>query len=276
MATISASDISFFLSGGSTNANPDLSLGGSPSSSPVAGNLNSLFRDVTPEEATAGSVEYRCFYVSNSSESETLYGAAVQISFQEPGGAFADLGVSRATESQRIDISGGPSSGSAEFRLGDVSFSGTWSGSAESFRTSLLESLSSGGLGDMVVERSSGSTDVFTLFFSGSLDNKSHPLVELVDSSLSGASSVSVSIFRVTTGSPINTVAPSIPTRSTPPAGVTFLPTSGSSKISIGNLGPGDSMPVWIRRTTPAGTEFKEGDSVTVRLSGDPFGGENP
>jgi hypothetical protein len=274
MATISASDISFLLSGGSTNANPDLSLGGFPSSNPVAGNLNSLFRDVTPEEATAGSVEYRCFYVSNSSESETLYGAAVQTSFQEPGGAFADLGVSRATESQRIEISGGPSSGSAEFRLGDVSFSGTWSGSAASFRTSLLESLTSAGLGDMSVTHSSGSTDVFTLFFSGSLDNKSHPLVELVENSLSG--SPSISITRVTTGSPINTVAPLIPTRSTPPAGVTFLTTSGSSKITIGNLGPGDSMPVWMRRTTPAGTEFKEGDSVTVRLSGDPFGGENP
>ncbi len=272
MATISTSDISFLLSGGSTNLNPDLSLGGPPSSNPVAGNLNSLFRDVTPEEATAGLVEYRCFYISNSSESETLRGAAVQTSVQATGGAFVDLGVSRATESQRIEISGGVSSGSAEFRLGDASFSGAWSGSAESFRTSLLESLSSAGLGDVVVERSSGSTDVFTLFFSGSLDNKSHPLVELVDSSLSGESSVSISISRVTTGSPINTVAPLVPTRSTPPAGVTFLTTSASSKITIGNLGPGDSMPVWIRRTTPAGTEFKEGDSVTIRLSGDPFG----
>jgi hypothetical protein len=191
---------------------------------------------------------------------------------QATGGAFADLGVSRATESQRIEISGGPSSGSAEFRLGDVSFSGTWSGSAESFRTSLLESLASAGLGDMSVTHSSGASDIFTLSFLGSLDNKSHPLVELVENSLSG--SPSISITRVTSGSPINTVAPLIPTRSTPPAGVTFLPTSGSSKITIGNLGPGDSMPIWMRRKTPAGTEFKEGDSVTVRLSGDPFGGE--
>lgn len=271
MATISASDISFLLSGGSSNANPDLSLGGSPSSNPVAGNLNSLFGDVLPEEATSGLVEYRCFYVSNSSETETLYGASVQTAAQATGGAFADLGSAKATESQRIEISGSPSSGSADFRIGSVAFSGTWASDAESFRTSLLESLASAGLGDIGV---SVSAQTFTLSFSGALDNKSHPLVELVANSLSGSGVVSVSISRVTTGSPINTVAPVVPTRSTPPAGVTFLPTSGSSKISIGNLGPGDSMPVWIRRTTPAGTEFKENDSVTVRLSGDPFGGE--
>lgn len=273
MATISAPDISFLLSGGSSNANPDLSLGGSPSTRPVVGNLNSLFRDVTPEEATSGSVEYRCFYVLNSSESETLYGAAVQTSAQTTGGAFADLGVSRATESQRIEISGSPTSGAAAFRLGEVAFSGTWSGSAESFRATLASSLASVALDGIAVAHSSGSTDVFQLSFSGSLDNKSHPLVELMTNSLSGAGAVSVSISRATAGSPINTVAPVIPTPSTPPAGVTFLPTSNFSKISIGNLGPGDSMPVWIRRTTPAGTEFKENDSVTVRLSGDPFGG---
>lgn len=271
MATISASDISFLLSGGSSNANPDLSLGGSPSANPVAGSLNSLFRDVLPEEATSGLVEYRCFYVRNSSESETLYGASVQTSAQATGGAFADLGVAKATESQRIEISGSPSSGSADFRLGDIAFSGTWTSDANSFRASLLSSLAAAGLGDIGV---SVSSQTFTLSFSGSLDNKSHPLVELVTNSLAGSGLISLTISRVTTGSPINTVAPVIPTRSTPPVGVTFLPTSASSKISIGDLGPGDSMPVWIRRTTPAGTEFKENDSVTIRLSGDPFGGE--
>jgi hypothetical protein len=211
--------------------------------------------------------------VSNSSESETLYGASIQTFAQATGGAFADLGVSKAMEVQKIEILGSPSSGTAEFKIGDVLFSGTWSDSADSFRTSLLDSLSSGGFRDLVVEHFSESADVFMLFFSGSLDNKSYPLVELIDNSLSGSSSVSISISRVANGSPINTVAPLIPTRSTPPAGVTFLPTSNSSKIAIGDLGPGESMPIWIRRTTPAGTEFKEGDSVTVRLSGDPFGG---
>ena len=275
MATISASDILFLLSGGSANRNPELSLGGPPSSNPVSGNLNSLFQDVTPEQASSGSTEYRCFYVSNESDSETLYSAAIQTFAQSSGGSQADLGVSKATESQRMEISGSPSSGSAGFRLGDSSFSGTWSGSAESFRSSLLSSLTEAGLGDMSISYSSGSSHVFVFSFSGSLDNKSHPLIELVENSLSGSGAVSISISRTTAGSPINTLAPLIATQSTPPAGVTFLQTSSTSKIFIGNIGPGESVPVWIRRRTAANTEFKENDSVTIRLSGDPFGGES-
>lgn len=273
MATIQSSDISFLLSGGSSNNNPALSLGGNPSSIALSGNLNSLFADVAAPDATAGLTDYRCFYILNKSATETLYSASVHIQLQGTGGSYGDIGLAKSTEVQAIQITGSPSSGTLSLKLGDTNFSGSWGGSAAGFAASLTSSLSAAGLGDLVVSYVSGSTHIFTLSFLGSLDNKAHPLVEVTSNGLSPSSSVSIS--RQTQGSPINTVAPTIATPSTSPNGVVFSQTSSSSKISVGNLGPGDSFPVWLRRTTPAGTSFKENDSVTIRLSGNPFGSPN-
>ena len=270
MATIQSSDISFLLSGGSSNQNPNLSLGGAPSTTPVIGSLNSLFSDVQAASATSGLTDYRCFYVLNKSTTETLYSASVHIHVQSSGGAYAEIGVAKSTEVQQIEITGEPASGSLDLRLGSKNFSASWGGSAANFLSSLQSSLSSVGLGDVSVGYAYGTSHVLTIYFLGSLNNKAHPLVEVTGNTLSP--SASVSITRQTQGSPINSSAPLIATSSTPPSGVTFSQTSPSLKISVGDLGPGDSFPVWIRRTTPAGTGFKENDTVTIRLSGDPFG----
>lgn len=269
MATIQASDIAFLLSGGSSNHDPSFSLGGAPSASSVTGVVNSLFSDVAAAAATSGSTDHRCIYILNKSETETLYSASVHVQVQSPGGAYAEVGVAKSTEVQTIQVSGSPTSGPIDFRLGSAEFSGSWDGSSSAFLSSLVASLAGAGLGDLSVSYAYGAAHVFTLSFRGSLDNKSHPLVEVVNNGLSPSCSVSVS--RHTQGSPINSVAPLIATTSTPPAGVSFQQTSPSSRIAVGDLGPGDSMPVWVRRTTPAGTGFKESDSVTIRLSGNPF-----
>lgn len=274
MATIQASDISFLLSGGSSNQTPDLSLGGPPSSKPVSGVLNSLFSDVVASDAASGKTDHRCFYILNKSDTETLYSASVHVQIQGSGGSNVEIGLIKATEQQTIQISGSPTSGTMDFRLGDRSFSGTWGGSASSFLSSLLSSLATAGLGDMSVSYSYGSSHVFALSFLGSLNNRSHPLVEVVNNGLSPSSSVSIT--RQAQGFPINSVAPLIATTSTPPSGVAFQQTSPSSRIVVGDLGPGDSMPVWVRRITPSGTAFKEGDSVTIRLSGNPLGFLSP
>ena len=51
---ISSSDISTTLSGGSSNTNPDLSLGGPASSYPITGNR--LFNDISDTSATNGII----------------------------------------------------------------------------------------------------------------------------------------------------------------------------------------------------------------------------
>ena len=88
---IVSSDISFRLSGGATNANPLLSLGGVKSSNvyPAA-----LYDDVSAAESLAGDSEFRCFYVHNNHASLVLTNAVIWIGAQSlgPGHAIA-LGV---------------------------------------------------------------------------------------------------------------------------------------------------------------------------------------
>lgn len=59
--------LQFRLTGGSSNASPDASLGGVMSSNQLSGTaLNNLFDNVQPDEATSGDIEYRMIDIYNS------------------------------------------------------------------------------------------------------------------------------------------------------------------------------------------------------------------
>ena len=60
------SQITFFLSGGTNNLSPSLSLGGSPSTKEVTSSINNLFSRVTKDESQNGGDRYRCIYVFNN------------------------------------------------------------------------------------------------------------------------------------------------------------------------------------------------------------------
>lgn len=92
--TISPENIQFFLSGGSSNNNPNSSLGGAISNYLVTGLLNNIFSDVTSDEASEGKVDYRCVYVKNANSSDSLYDAFVFISSQITGGSYVEIGIS--------------------------------------------------------------------------------------------------------------------------------------------------------------------------------------
>ena len=83
---ILAGDLKMWLSGGASNATPNLSLGGARSTTTELLNatLNNLFDDVTSGEATAGDTEYRCVYLQNDHASLTLENAAIYITQNTP------------------------------------------------------------------------------------------------------------------------------------------------------------------------------------------------
>lgn len=83
---VAASDIKFYLSGGSGNTLPSACLGGAPSTTEVNGGtpLNNLFDDVSDVEAAAGDTEYRCFYVKNTHGTDSLSSAAIYIASNTP------------------------------------------------------------------------------------------------------------------------------------------------------------------------------------------------
>ncbi len=50
-------------------------------------------------------------------------------------------------------------------------------------------------------------------------------------------------------GSPVNTIAGITTKQTTPPAGIIFDYYFRGDPIRIGNLKPGDIVPIWVRRT---------------------------
>lgn len=67
-----ASELKFYLSGGASNTDPSLSVGGDISSTEVSSLLNGLFDAVTADEATSGVVDYRCIYLMNTNATDTV------------------------------------------------------------------------------------------------------------------------------------------------------------------------------------------------------------
>lgn len=70
---IVSTDILFFLSGGSTNTDPNACLGGVQSTTQIVDNtLHNLFNLVTGAEALSGYIDYRGIYIKNNNGSLTL------------------------------------------------------------------------------------------------------------------------------------------------------------------------------------------------------------
>lgn len=73
---IQSADIAYRMSGGASNSDPLLSLGGAKSSFTAAA---TIFDRVSGAESSAGDVEYRCIYVRNVHGSLTLTGAVAWV-----------------------------------------------------------------------------------------------------------------------------------------------------------------------------------------------------
>lgn len=79
-----------YLSGGSSNADPTLSLGGDISVTAMGGNI---FGTITNRKAQLGGPDYRCVYLKNTSGSETAYGLIVWIENQAELGNTVSIGI---------------------------------------------------------------------------------------------------------------------------------------------------------------------------------------
>lgn len=264
---VTVSDIEFFLSGGSTNSNPNNSLGGGVSSSVLIGSMNNLFSNLTSEQAASGWTDYRCFYVINGSASDSLYDPELRVESQKEGGSSISIGVQTSMEVQTVTINGPVYYGGLDMRYESTPFSVAWGGSPATFGANLESALGSVAPGASVEVEVQGNKNQFTISFEGASDGRSHPLLEMVSNGLLAPDLPIVSISRLASGSPVNSIAPSLAVATVPPARVVF----SNGGISIGALGPGDSVPVWVRRTTPSGTDYSKSDNFVFKISGRPF-----
>lgn len=92
---ILTTEIKFYLSGGSSNSDVNASLGGVISTTEITtATLHNLFDVVSSAETSAGDIEYRCIYVSNTNGTLSLTDAVAWISANTPSGdTSADIGL---------------------------------------------------------------------------------------------------------------------------------------------------------------------------------------
>jgi hypothetical protein len=67
----------------------------------------------------------------------------------------------------------------------------------------------------------------------------------------------------------LNGIEQSIVSENIAPVGVVFLPTSDGSPLVIGNLGPDEFYPIWIKRIVNSDAQGYASDSVIVQIRGE-------
>ena len=78
---IEAGDLRIFLSGGASNFDPAASLGGAVSTLDMIADavVHNLFDAVPSGDLSGGNTDYRCYYIVNTSATETWYSGEVYI-----------------------------------------------------------------------------------------------------------------------------------------------------------------------------------------------------
>lgn len=279
MAITSANQISVVLSGGSTNLEPSNSLGGSPSSAPIAdGILNNLFDDITPDQSENGHEDYRCVYFFNDGETP-IYNVQIYIAEDFVGGATVELGTRETNETQRIQISGGTlSGGSMTLSYEGVNFDSTYDSDLGNWAVALqntLNSLTNGDedlLQDVVVnaQEAGSGTIIFDIAFNGLDAKRNHTPIGYISNNF--APSITVAVSTPQDGAPINTIAPDIGIETTPPGGVLFYAPDQTSPITLPVLKPEDGFPLWVKRVVTDNTTAIADDGFKLRFYAESLG----
>lgn len=270
---IVASDIKYLYSGGATNTNPNTSLGGEPSIYQVSNNL--LFDNVSSRQATVGSVDYRCIYITNDNPTYNFYNPSIFIAFDTAGGANIQVGFILADDRQYVNITrySAITGGTVTLTYNDISptnFTFAWNSSATTFASNFQTAINAvANLDDVQVTSSyNPSSDVITfeVNFVGTAGQRYHePLsLDANNFTFTGASP-NISIIKSVDGSPVNSEASPIDVETTPPTNVVFI----NGFYTFPSLRALDIVPVWIKRTTLPNTAAMESDGFIVRIRGD-------
>jgi len=268
--------INFYLSGGSNNNNPNLSLGGFPSTYPVAlSGINNLFDNVTVEQAKNGNIEYRCFYIFNDSVDQYLYNASAYLIQTDSNASTIEMGIHQANDVHKIQITGQISSGNLKLSYDNEVFQVNWTGDLAEFASGIEYHLNSlPYLNDVLVTATGGgSSRSINITFYGEDGNKNHELIEVVENNLLyGSTPPTITVVKTSEGSPINSIAVQTNYAELAPNNINFYTTDVDEKLNLGKLAPGDGCPIWIKRTiAPNFNDAVEGDGFIFKLVGNPI-----
>ena len=273
---IKANDISLNLSGGTSNTNPNLSLGGDPSAYEITTNLQNLFANVTATDAASGYIDFRCFYVFNNNNTDTLFDTSVYFDNVLDSEPQLQLGLYLADDVQRLVISQNVVSGTMVLRYGSSTYYYTspisWGLDYLDFRQNMENALNSitDLTGVQVLASAGGSFYTFEIAFTNNDGNKYHPTLYVSSNNLltNVSTNPTVAIQKIVSGSPINTIPDSLPNSLVSPVGPAFYSTSSKARKFVGTLRPGEGFPVWVKRNVPKNANPSAASGSTFRLVG--------
>ena len=274
MAIIS-DDIKLFYSGGITNSNPDLCLGGEMSTTFFLSNR--LFDSITSSQSSSGYADYRCVYFYNLNATDTLRDAKVYISNEISGGSDVVIGLEINNERQDIYITNATTGSFIlqyynYFNDSEIQFTVNHNPNITTWSTNLQNSIRSiSGLEEVTVLGSYiGSTAYFQITFGGTARYRYYEVLQFVSSSQSFLDvNSSFTIQKIIDGGPKLKTAIEVNNDTTSPNNVTFAPTSISYPIEIGDLKPLEFYPIWIKRTVASNTSSMENDGFSLRMKGE-------
>ena len=202
-----------------------------------------------------------------------MYNSKIYVKSQASGGASVLLGLKRSNDIQTIHIesTGDISSGTITLSLEGNEIVLSYDPDLGTMQQALEDAINAVDEGyEASVSTSAESlTDFsFSVTFGG---YKYFELMTVVTNSLVTSGVATITLDKNTDGGPVNTFAEEIDNDAIAPNGVVFQSTSSiDNALEVAHLRPGEGFPVWVKRTTLAGTENTQNDNFVFVLIGNP------
>lgn len=262
---LTTNDIVFVFSGGQGNYDPFKSLGGDPSVIEVSEISQGLFNSLTDEQLKSGLTDYRCFYIFNQSDTETLYNFYIYV--ENTSNVSCLIGLNKQNDVQKITLSGSPTTGNLVLNYNSNEFTVDFSTNMAQLALNFQQQLVDLGLIGVVVtaEAKTGFYNI-NISFEGDSGYKYHPLISLVTNNLSPATDFF--IRKTQDGSPINIIVPKTQNVLLAPENINFELFTPTEPLSLTSLQPSEGFPVWLKRTIPAGSTKSDALSFQFKIKG--------
>lgn len=262
---LTTNDIVFVFSGGQGNYDPFKSLGGDPSVIEISEVSQGLFNSLTDEQLKSGLIDYRCFYIFNQSDTDTLYDFYIYV--QNSSKVECQIGLKKQNDIQKITLSGSPASGNLLLSYNDEEFTVDFSSNPQQLALNFQQQLIDLGLLGVVVtcEAKTGYYNI-NISFEGDSGYKYHPLINLVSNNLSP--STEFFINKVQEGSPINVIVPKTQNVLLAPENIDFELVTPTSPIALASLKPSEGVPIWLKRIVPASSSKTDSLSFEFKIKG--------
>jgi hypothetical protein len=277
---IDPANIIYTYSGGINNANSEKSLGGDSSVIPIGGKR--LFDDVSEENRRSGIEDYRCFYVHNYDNENSLYNAVFSRTYSVIGDVTVQIGFNPIDEVQTFTITNPVNiTGGFYFVLyyqtnAQYSYV-TWYNDYNVMATNLQTAIRSMNVydangdrifQDVVVDALQSYSPAEWTYNFNFIDKAGKRYYETLyaDSGVLTGSGIDFNFNKLINGSPINFAADIIDNGKTPPNLMSF---SDDPSDFLCDLRPNDFVSVWIKRTVPSNTTAIVDDGFTFNVTGD-------